>query len=280
MKQVLTIMATLLIVTSAQGNTEFEVVGSDQPECNDSRRYFSKREEGWFHYKECIHEQEKEEADEKMSQPPSPAAQSADPLEELKLIQLELDRAQAKAVLHPTEQNVLAYMQMVNKHLRRSALFADVSQRTAWANPDLDFRQERPTTPVGLKVWGDEYNAAKRETLKALSEDFGLFFFFTENCKYCHELAPYIQRFAEQYGFSVKAMSLDGGSLPLFPDASYEPKIAEMLSVKTTPAVFLVNPKEQVVEPIAYGPISLGELEDRIYRIFAMDKGQTVFKTK
>ena len=90
-------------------------------------------------------------------------------------------------------------------------------------------------------------------------------------------MAPYLKRFAENYGFTVITVSTDGGSVPEFPNALYSPEFAERLGVKITPAIILAKPSEGVIEPVSYGFISLKELETRIYRLFRMEPGEPVY---
>ena len=49
------------------------------------------------------------------------------------------------------------------------------------------------------------------------------------------------------------------------------------LGVEVTPAIFLVDPSAGHVQPIAYGVISVSELETRIMRLFRMTLGQMTY---
>lgn len=242
--------------------------------------WFDRSQEGWFSYEDPVIAEEKEEEvkEREKVMPSINSGGKGDPLEELKQLQENVERAKAKAVLYPTTENVLEWTRVTRELLDRSALFADVAQRTVWQNPELDYSLDRPVNPAGQRVWADDFRETKNNALREIAETHGLFFFFTEHCPYCHEMAPYIQQFAKTYGFEMIAMSIDGSSMPQFPDARYEPLLADKLDVKITPAIFLVNPNENVIEPIAFGSISLKQLEDRIYRLFKLPVGQTVHK--
>ena len=61
--------------------------------------------------------------------------------------------------------------------------------------------------------------------------------------------------------------TLDGGGLPDYPNPAYDLRLAKKLNVKSTPAIYLVNPSKGKVHPIAFSLISLLELEERIYKL-------------
>ena len=99
--------------------------------------------------------------------------------------------------------------------------------------------------------------------IKGLSETFGLFFFFSDDCPYCHQFAPIVKRFAETYAWEVIAIRVDagasgtsapgtsalgtdssgGGSLPEFPDAQADHGLFEAWGIQALPALFAVNPQ-------------------------------------
>lgn len=274
----LTVVLSTMTVTLAYAKPDAEAVKVNVSPYMDQKspRYFENQEDGWFWYKDPVIEKKKEEEPPPLQSSPAQVDPS-DPLEQLKEVQEKLNRAQAKMVLNPTEENVLEWVKLNRENIDRGSMLADVGQRLLWSNPQLGYALERPANNVGMKAWSTEYNKEKDSTLRELAQTHGLFFFFAESCAVCHEIAPYVRRFAEQYGFSVVAMSIDGGGLADFPDSRYEPRVAERLGVKTTPAIFLVNPSEEDIQPIAYGAVSLSELEDRIYRLMKMPVGQTVF---
>jgi len=127
----------------------------------------------------------------------------------------------------------------------------DGLQRLVWRNPEFDYNQVRPNNPIALAAYSESYTADRRSALREIAQDYGLYFFVSGNCAYCHAMAPYLKRFAEAYGFVVIAVSVDGGSVDEFPNARYSPEFAEQLDVKQTPAIFLAKPNEHIVEPIA-----------------------------
>jgi conjugal transfer pilus assembly protein TraF len=250
-------------------------VASDQSVEESARgRWFLDGERGWFWYEDPPADAEPEDPNRVM---PSVAAMPADPLAELEALQAAVERSKALAVLHPTEDNIRAWMQLNAAVQRRATLFADVTQRVVWSTPSLDQSLVRPHSQEGLKAWTAARTESRTTALREIAESYGLFFVFSSDCPYCIQIAPFLRRFARTYDFKLIPISLDGGTLAEFPDARYEPTIKARLGVEVTPAIFLVDPKAGHIQPIAYGVISLSELETRIMRLFTMQPGQMTY---
>ena len=242
--------------------------------------------EGWFWRDIDPEVQEPEIAEEKIAKPtlidpstlyPPMNNPLIDPLASLEILQKAVETSKARAVLQPTNENLMNWIQVQNELLKKNTLFADNWQRLVWRNPEYDYNQVRPSNPVALKAYSESYKMDRREALREIAKEYGLYFVIAESCPYCHEMAPYLKRFAETYGFTVITVSVDGGSVPEFPNAMYSPEFAEQLGVKITPAIILAKPSEGVIEPISYGFISLKELETRIYRLFRLEPGEPVY---
>jgi conjugal transfer pilus assembly protein TraF len=73
-----------------------------------------------------------------------------------------------------------------------------------------------------------------------------------------------LKHFAASHGWSVLAVSLDGGTLPEFPEAKRDNGIAKRLQIGHVPALIALHPKTQKLIPLAYGMISESEIEERV----------------
>lgn len=262
-------------VASSPRTLEFLQLPVDsQTESPRRPRWYHDAERGWFWYEAPPEDRTLEEAEQVL---PLVAAEPADPLAELATLQGVIERAKARAVLHPTEANVRAWMALNAVVQRRATLFADVTQRVVWATPSLDQSLVRPHSQAGLKAWTAARTESRARTLREIAKNHGLLFVFASDCPYCIEMSPYLKRFAQSYGFTVIPISLDGGTVPEFPEARYTPTIRTRLDVAVTPAIFLANPASEQVQPIAYGVVSLSELETRIVRLFTMPPGEMTY---
>lgn len=251
------------------------LLASDQPVKESANgRWFLDGERGWFWYEDPPAEVRPEDPAQVM---PSVATMPADPLAELEALQAAVERSKALAVLHPTTSNIRAWMELNAAVQRRATLFADVTQRVVWSTPSLDQSLVRPHSQEGLKAWTAARTESRTTALREIAERYGLFFVFSSDCPYCRQIAPFLQRFAHSYDFKLVPISLDGGGLVEFPDARYEPSIKTRLNIEVTPAIFLVDPAAGHIQPIAYGVISISELETRIMRLFTMQPGQMTY---
>lgn len=270
--------ADIKAITDSAEMLSGETVTTEKPPWNE------RHAEGWF-WRDLDPEKPKvDEAPKKadMTNPdtlyPSMNDPLADPLAVLERLQKAVEASKARAVLQPTDKNILNYLRVQNKLFEKSTLLADNWQRTVWRNPDLDYNQVRPSSPVALSAYNKAYKADRREALRSIANEYGLYFVIAESCPYCHAMAPYLKRFADNYGFTVIAVTIDGGTVPEFPNAKYSPEFAEKLNVKITPAIILAKPSEGVIRPVSYGFIDLKELETRIYRLFELEPGQPNYR--
>jgi len=255
----------------------------------DERPSWNKRHaEGWFWRDIDPEVIEPEEIDEPV-QPalinpntlyPDMNTSLENPLVTLEALQKVVETSKARAVLQPTQENIFNWIKVQNELLRKNTLLADNWQRLVWKNPEFDYNQVRPSNPVALKAYSQSYKNDRRTALNDIAQEYGLYFVISESCIYCHEMAPYLKRFADSYGFTIIAVTVDGGSVNEFPEAMYSPQFAEQLGVESTPAIILAKPSEGVIEPISYGFISLKELESRIYRIFKLEPGEPNYRVQ
>ena len=120
---------------------------------------------------------------------PSQPTQSADA--QLKAIGKQLDELKARAILEPSEANVLAYVRFQREQLDRSSTFADVWQRALWQNPDVDYTLQRPVSTIGKRAWIDNRSAARAATMARLAQRYGVFYFYAQSCARARSRAPF-----------------------------------------------------------------------------------------
>lgn len=229
--------------------------------------YFERNAEGWFWYRDPPVESV-EEAPRKTGNDFEDAGDpqaAGDPLDQLKRLQETVARAEAKAVLYPTPENVTEYLRLNQWQLDQSSRFSDVWRRVVWQNPELDYSLRRPVSNLAVHEYQDGRRADRTEAVARVAASHGLFFFFKGSCPYCHAFGPILRRFSERYGIEVLPVSLDGGTLPEFPDPRRDTRVASELGVSTVPSLFLVDPQQRNVIPLGSGVMSADELAERIY---------------
>jgi conjugal transfer pilus assembly protein TraF len=235
--------------------------------------YYKREKEGWFWY-ESIPEVEEKEPPEKpreVSPTPAPPMSAKAELEE---IQKKMEEAEARAVLYPNEQNLKNYMHMNKWRLQQSAEFSDVWRRVVWTDPSLDYSLQRPNNNTALQVYHDERKDLYAKVISDLSHDYGIWFFFRGSCPYCHRFSPIMAEFSRRYGIDVLPITLDGGTLPEFPNPKFDLRVAEELDVTVVPSVYLVNPRTRDIVHLSNGLLSQVELAERIYVLTQTKPGE------
>jgi len=200
---------------------------------------------------------------------PKPAEQTAnpaaaDPIEQVKALRETLERQISQAVLDPTPQNLYAAQITHKALLSRAERFGRVWMQNVYQHPELDHSVVAPVNQLARQVYFKARHQKQKETIHQLSRDYGLFFFFSSDCAYCHEMAPIIQHFAEQHHWKVLPISVDGKPIPAFPQAQTDNGIARQWQVQVVPSVFAVNPKTGHRLPLAQGLTSLEDIETRV----------------
>lgn len=231
--------------------------------------YYKRHAEGYWWYQDPEPEETatEEEPEETTSSTVVPQPSKLDPVATLKAFQEKLEYARAAAILEPTPENIRAYMELNNQSLAKARNFTLAAQKTVWTNPDLDLSLRHPVYDQAVHAFKDERHNLVDRFLRDTARRYGLFFFFKSDCPFCHRFAPILKYFAESYGFEVIPVTLDGGSLPDFPNPRLNNAAGLNLKVNDVPALFLVNPATRQIQPVAYGFISPEELRQRIYTL-------------
>jgi conjugal transfer pilus assembly protein TraF len=242
-------------------------------------RYWSDTWRGWHFYEEPEPEPIERPASLSKTPPASATPSFTKPPEiiEFERLQKSLEQRRHIAIMRPTEANVRRYMELEAQVVARASTFADMAQRIAWATPELDpSLQGRPVNAKALEVFDQLQMARRSESVAALGRDHVLLFFFRGDCPYCHAFAPTLEAFQARHGIRVVAISVDGGSMPGFPDARRDNGIATTLQVAQVPAVYLAQPFTGRITPIGFGVLSEAQLVERIAIVAAAPDGPAV----
>lgn len=191
--------------------------------------------------------------------------------QEIKTAQMQISEAKmllemklAEAMIDPTEQNVMEYMVEQKKWLHQSASFARVWGKVLLQNPELDHTTSSPVTQYGIQLKNEIENENIQLLIGNLAKEHGLFFFYEGKCKISQGLAKVVQLFANKYSWNVVAVSIDGTILPEFQNSRLDNGISKQMGISVLPALFIVNPTEKVATPVAYGFVSVDQIEERI----------------
>jgi conjugal transfer pilus assembly protein TraF len=239
-----------------------------------SAQYYQNHEKGWHWYEQQILEDRDQESEaDHVKEQPSEKSKSKTPKEIVASYREELENRLADAWMHPTPRKIKAYQDMQKDMMDRSKNFSDGWMQNVFLNPDLDNTIANPVNQRARHVQLDHQKKQVTQTIHELAAEYGLFFFFSANCEFCHQFAPIVKQFSEQYGWRVLPISLDGGQLETFPNAQPDNGLFEQWQQgeqrKVMPALYAVNPNTGHVIPIALGLTSIDQMEIRIMSLVA-----------
>lgn len=224
----------------------------------DEKSFYDDHERGWHWYeKDTNPDDSKQKQDE--------VHLSA--IEELKKYQEQLEESKAQAVMHPTSENVYKYQKLQFEMIQKAGVFANVWMQNVYKNSDVDFTLSSPVSQNARHIYLAKKKEDAEAKIKKLSEEYGLFFFFQNDCRYCVAFAPIVKAFSDKYKWEVLAISTSGEKHPLFKRSVQDNGLSAYWNVDIYPSLFAVNPKTGHVIPIARGMISIEEMEERIIAI-------------
>lgn len=219
--------------------------------------FINEHEQGWHWYEEKSLQQNEQKHTIKTVSSWSPEQR----LQNLKII---AKQRLSIAVMEPTTENIQAYIRAQNLITNIAQRFSNRWQQVLWQTPELDYRLKAPVNQMAGQIKRKQEYVNRENKLKNISKEYGLFFIFQSTCPYCHKFAGTLKSFAEQYGFDVIPISMDGVGLPEYPNPKRPGVILERIAIKAVPAVFAVAPGSKQIIPITYGLISIDELEKRV----------------
>ncbi len=221
--------------------------------------YWQDHAQGWFWYQQPVSGPE-----ETVLPPPEQTVRVLTPGQQLEAFRARVQDSLAQAILEPSADNLQGYMELNAAMFVMAQNFAEAWQGLLWRRPELDARLLMPTADPAVQALHDARSAQRTAQLQTLATDHGLWFFFQAGCPLCKRFAPVLRGFAQDHGFAVLAISMDGSALAEFPQARMDRVAAERLDVRAIPALFLVAPGQRRVIPVGYGYMSAGELTRRL----------------
>jgi len=246
--------------TNAVVQPEFDQT-SDAPEQQRSGDFYcGERKLGqWFY---CERPKAKPTAPQASTQPQQSSTA------QLKAITKQLDELKARAILEPSEANVIAYVRYQREQLDRASTFSDTWQRALWQNPDIDYTLQRPVSTVGKRAWTDNRAATRDQVLSRLGQRYGMFYFFAQSCAACEVFSPILRSVADSHRITVMAVSTDGGPSRQFPNYVVDSGQRQRMGVPlATPALVLFDTVTRKTVPVGFGVMSADEVMERIFML-------------
>ena len=241
--------------------------------------FYQEHAKGWFWYEDPTIEKEEKKRSIKQNQdgnitPLSPLKQAK---EDLKAYKEKLEETKALALMEPTFVNVKNYMTLQKDMSDRAEQFSKTWMQVVLQTPQLNPEIKNPTAQYMRHVKNDEEQRQRDHILKKAAKTYGLFLFVSHGCNYCKAFAPIVKQFADQYGFDVMVVSLQGQAdqdiLSLFANVKPNNGMAEVFGIDQAPALMAYNPKTEDVIPISYGATSMDRLIENFITLIKGGRG-------
>lgn len=167
--------------------------------------------------------------------------------------------------LEPTPENAKKAAEWIDYWSTQASNVASSYRTMLIQNPELDYHLTHPTESAALSIT-KQLEASKTETaIRALSERFGVFYFYQGNDPYEKAMSPAIQHFSDKYGVSIVPISVDGVVDENFVNGRIDNGQAARLNVTHFPALMLVDPATGEAQPLHYGFITEDALAEQFY---------------
>jgi len=221
---------------------------------NLSGGWLSRKAEGWAWYEDREKKKKKEQADVESSEPQT-----------LEAVRQQIDQKLERAILEPSEENVIEFMKEQRHWINRSAYFADVWSRILINHPEFDPTAAGvPVSQYGLQIYKQQRKERQDEHIKQLAREQGLFFFYEGEKKESQVFSFLVHELERLYGWRTIAVSMDGILISGFAHNKEDNGIAGEMGVVACPALFIVDPKTKEATPISFGLNSLDQIERNI----------------
>lgn len=266
----------LLVIFLAVASATSALAQTTSP---DQLPFYDRRGEGWFWYEDKAPEPKERKPEQAKNPPAASPAPNEDELDLARFssFQKQLDDAMKIATINPSDKNIVRVLTLMAETRRKAAVFTDAGMRVAALNPMVDDRYNgqnvRPPNPAATAAWDAASRQSQEANIKALAKTHGIFFFFKSDCPYCHAYAPLLKRFALRHGLTIFPVTMDGATIPDFPDAVPNNGIAgrfiDQLGIPreqfVVPFTVLAKPTApQEIVPVGFGVMNEDELSERL----------------
>lgn len=209
--------------------------------------------QGWHWYNEALDDDIEPEA-------AKPITPSLSPTEQKKILQKETQAALDTAIMYPTPENFKHYMTLQNFWTSKAGEFSQMAKQAMLKYPELDYNLQYShyNGTVKTQLAGDR--SKEKDAIAALTSRYGVFFFYRGNEALDSQLALVIKNFTQEHHIALIPISVDGVLNTSFPNSRRDSGQSKKMGISHFPALFLVDPKDESYQPLAYGFITQDDL--------------------
>ena len=175
-------------------------------------------------------------------------------------------RVKDEAVMHPTQQNIHAFLYLTDYMRRKSKDFMYAYQNYILQHPEYDMNRVSGTTSWSWRAAQSLQEEKMKQYIRENANNIGLFFFASAGCRFCEEQAKVLHFLMADYDIAVKTIT-DNACSNSFPSCSVKPGLFEKFYVQVRPEIVLVYRGEGQVRfaKLSSGLITEERLFKRIY---------------
>ena len=178
----------------------------------------------------------------------------------------ELYKLRCLAILSPSKENVIHYIEEQNKILSLSENFAIEWQYLLLDYPELGDGCTNPITASGIDIRKQIEQTNIKQVLDVLKTKYFLILFVNGGDPYSEQAGKIAKQFALVTDWQVRTVSMNSLSIPDFPDCERDKGLSEKYGIKNIPTFLIVNPKTKEGFHVGVGPLSVVDLIDNIYK--------------
>ena len=178
----------------------------------------------------------------------------------------ELYKLRCLAILSPSRENVIRYIEEQNKILSLSENFAKEWQYLLLDLPELGDGFANPLAASGIEVRKKLEETNKKSVLDLLGEKYFLLLFANGGDPYSEQAGKIAKQFSSVTDWEVRTVSMNGLSLQDFTDFEKDKGLSQKYGVKNAPTFLIVNPETKEGFHVGVGALSVSDLIDNIYK--------------
>ena len=254
------------------------IVSTSYAFAEEKKSFFDNPKKGWFWDDGTVPEVKEKQDDRKIPDQSLPVV----PLTPTQIIEkqrVEWESARDRAIVSGQEEDAEDYLRKTKGVVEQAERFGLAYQKVLWKNPELDPSAQNPTDFNSLRIGSLNSDAERKKKLGEISRKFGLVYFYKGDCQYCQTFSPILKVVREESNFAMSAFTLNGLTLPSFPDSLVNNDLARRYKVDKVPALYIVDPISDRHHLVLSGSTSYEKTMDKI--IFAaelLDKNQSLSK--
>lgn len=215
--------------------------------------FYDRAMEGRYYYQEHEEEEETEITEETT-------------LQELSTFKQKFEKAKALAVMVPTYENISNYLTLQNQVVQNAEKFSQIWATILLENAFLSDQLNNPTASFAISARKSlDYRNINR-LLEQSKESHVLLFAFDSKNPYSQISADMVREFEYETNWKTIGISIDGGTLPQFPQPRFSTDRGVSLKIEATPSYIVVNPEKDQALPVGFGAISISQLKENIYK--------------